>query len=108
MEVYIDNPNEFQKQNGRQKQNGCQKTKWPPNTKLSITHSFLELQRPDFAWMFVWRVRTNSKNKMGAKKQNGRHYAPANKMWSSENCQYMAEGLQWQTFHNTKTYCKMS
>ena len=24
------------------------------NTKLSITHSFLELQSPDFAWKLVW------------------------------------------------------
>ena len=24
------------------------------NTKLSITHSFFELQSPDFAWKFVW------------------------------------------------------
>ena len=24
-----------------------------PNTKLSITHSFFELQCPDFAWKFV-------------------------------------------------------
>ena len=24
-----------------------------PNTKLSITRSFLELQSPDFAWKFV-------------------------------------------------------
>ena len=24
-----------------------------PNTKLSITHSFFELQSPDFAWKFV-------------------------------------------------------
>ena len=27
-----------------------------PNTKLSITHSFLELQSPDFAWKFIWTV----------------------------------------------------
>ena len=32
-----------------------------PNTKLSITHSFLELQSPDFAWKFVWTVRKNTK-----------------------------------------------
>ena len=36
------------------------KTKWPPNHKLSITHSFLELQTPDFAWMFIWYVPTNN------------------------------------------------
>ena len=57
----MDSPNKFQKQNGRQK------TKWPPNTKLTITHSFLELQSPDFAWKFVWTVQTNSKTKMAAK-----------------------------------------
>ena len=34
-----------------------------PNTKLSITHSFFELQTPDFAWKFVWIVRTNYKGK---------------------------------------------
>ena len=33
------------------------KTKWPPNTKLSITRSFFELQSSDFAWKFVWTVR---------------------------------------------------
>ena len=52
------------KQNGRQ------------IAKLSITHSFLELQSPDFAWKFVWTVQTNFeknlKNKMAAKKQNDR------------------------------------
>ena len=50
------------KQNGRQ------------IAKLSITHSFLELQSPDFAWKFVWTVQTNFeknlKNKMAAKSQN--------------------------------------
>ena len=50
------------------------KTKWPPNTKLNITHSFLELQSPGFAWKFVWTVRTNFedffKNKMAAKSKN--------------------------------------
>ena len=66
------------------------KTKWPPNqkiehnsliswqnfekqngrqiTKLSITHSFLELQSPDFAWKFVWtkfwKTKWPPKNKM--------------------------------------------
>ena len=35
------------KQNGRQ------------ITKLSITHSVIWLQSPDFAWKFVWTVRTN-------------------------------------------------
>ena len=36
-----------------------------PNTKLSITHSFFELQSPDFAWKFVWTVplREGGKNK---------------------------------------------
>ena len=48
-------------------QNGRQKTKCPPNTKLSITHSFLELQSAAFLWKFVWTVRTNSENKMAAK-----------------------------------------
>ena len=33
-----------------------------PNTKLSITHSFFELQSPDFAWKFVWTVRTKYKS----------------------------------------------
>ena len=33
-----------------------------PNTKLSITHLFLELQSPDFAWKFVWTVQTNTRN----------------------------------------------
>ena len=27
-----------------------------PNTKLSITHSFFELQSPDFAWKFVCKM----------------------------------------------------
>ena len=27
-----------------------------PNTKLCITHSFFELQSPDFAWKFVWKM----------------------------------------------------
>ena len=39
----------------------------PANTKLSITHSFLELQSPDCAWKFIWTVQKNSKNKMAAK-----------------------------------------
>ena len=34
-----------------------------PNIKLSITHSFFELQTPDFAWKFVWIFRTNYKSK---------------------------------------------
>ena len=33
-----------------------------PNTKLSITRSFFELQSPDFAWKFVWTVQTNTRN----------------------------------------------
>ena len=33
-----------------------------PNTKLSITRSFFELQSPDFAWKFIWTVRTNTRN----------------------------------------------
>ena len=40
------------------KQNG------PPIKKLSITHSFLELQSPDFAWKFIWTVRTNYEKKL--------------------------------------------
>ena len=79
MEVCLDSPNKFQKQNG------SQKTKWPPNTKLSITHSFssiygqseqnkkykstkvlitqtfFELQTTDFAWKFIWTVQSNGK-----------------------------------------------
>ena len=27
------------------------------NSKVSITHSFFELETPDFAWKFVWTVR---------------------------------------------------
>ena len=48
-----------------------------PNTKLSITHSFFELQSPDFAWKFVWTVRTNLKIffKMADKIQNDRQIA---------------------------------
>ena len=38
-------------------------------TKLSITRSFLELQNQDFAWKFVWTVRTNFNF---FEKQNGR------------------------------------
>ena len=54
-----------------------------PNTKLSITPSFLELQSPDFAWKFIWTVQTNSENKMAAKKQNGHQktkWPPNNKL----------------------------
>ena len=62
------------KQNGRQ------------ITKLSITHSFLELQSPDFAWKFVWIVRTTlefffekqngcQRNKMAAKSQKSRFHS---------------------------------
>ena len=43
------------------------KTKWPPNTKLSITHSVLELQSPGFTWKFIWTDQTNFKNKMAVK-----------------------------------------
>ena len=43
-------------------------TKWPPNTKLSITHPFFELQSPDFAWKFVWTVRTKYKSTKSTKK----------------------------------------
>ena len=32
------------------------------NTKLSITCSFFDLQSPDFAWKFVWTVRTSYKS----------------------------------------------
>ena len=32
------------------------------NTKLSITSSFFELKSPDFAWKFVWTVRTKYKS----------------------------------------------
>ena len=46
-----------------------------PNTKLSITRSFFELQSPDFAWKLIWTVQTNFekilKITMSAKKQNG-------------------------------------
>ena len=38
-----------------------------PNTKLSITHSFFELQSPDFAWKFVWTVRTNFEKNLKTK-----------------------------------------
>ena len=58
MEVCMDSLNKFwflflknnmatKKQNGRQM------------AKLSITHSFLELQTPDFAWNFQWTVWSN-------------------------------------------------
>merc|ERR1712105_537895 len=30
-------------------------------TKLSITHSFFELETPDLAWKFVWTIRTKYK-----------------------------------------------
>ena len=30
-----------------------------PNTKLSITHSFFELQTPDLTWKFLWILRIN-------------------------------------------------
>ena len=33
------------------------------DTKLRITHSFFELQTPDFAWKFIWIFRTNYKSK---------------------------------------------
>ena len=33
------------------------------NTKLSITRSFFELETPDFAWKFVWTVRTKYTHK---------------------------------------------
>ena len=33
------------------------------NTKLSITRSFFELDTPDFAWKFVWTVRTKYTHK---------------------------------------------
>ena len=36
-------------------------------TKLSISPSFFELQTPNFAWKFVWTIRTNYKNKMTVK-----------------------------------------
>ena len=51
----------FKKQNGHQ------------ITKLSITCSFLELQSPDFAWKFVWTVRTNFD--FFFEKQDGRRIA---------------------------------
>ena len=35
------------------------------NTKLSITHSFFELETPDFAWKFVWTVWTNYEKEGG-------------------------------------------
>ena len=57
-----------EKQNGRQKQNGHQ------IAKLIITHSFLELQSADFAWKFIWTVRTNFEKKMKKK------WPPKNKM----------------------------
>ena len=34
-----------------------------PNTKLSITHSFFEVETPDFAWKFVLTVRTKYTHK---------------------------------------------
>ena len=33
------------------------------NTKLSITRSFFEVETPDFAWKFVWTVRTKYTHK---------------------------------------------
>ena len=56
MEVQMDRLKKFwfflnkktaKKQNGRQ------------ITKLSINHSFIELQSPDFSWKFIWAVPTN-------------------------------------------------
>ena len=41
----------LRKKMATKKQNGRQ------ITKLGITHSFLELQSPDFVWKFVWTVR---------------------------------------------------
>ena len=40
------------------------------NNKLSLTHSFLELHSPYFAWKFVWTVQTNFG--IFFKEQNGR------------------------------------
>ena len=52
------------------KQNGRQKTKWPPKTKLSITHSIFELEDPDFTWKFTMTLSNYfyPKNKMATKK----------------------------------------
>ena len=40
------------------------------HTKLSITHSFFELETPDFAWKFVWTIWTIFDKIL--KKKNGR------------------------------------
>jgi hypothetical protein len=42
---------------------GTAQNRMVQNTKMNITCSFLELQSPDFAWKYVWTVRTNSKTK---------------------------------------------
>ena len=43
------------------------------HTKLSITHSFFELQTPDFAWKFVWIVQINYKSTKVQKVQKKVH-----------------------------------
>ena len=43
------------------------------NTKLSITHSFLELQSPDFAWKFIWKVQINYKSTKKVHKYKSTH-----------------------------------
>ena len=44
--------------------NGRVRNGTAPNIKLSITRSFFELQSPDFAWKYVWTVRTNYEKKL--------------------------------------------
>ena len=36
-----------------QGRSGAARSGTAPNAKLSITHSFFELQTPDFAWKFI-------------------------------------------------------
>ena len=59
MEVRMDSPNKLQKY--KSTKSTKKSTKKYISTKVLITQSFLELQTPDFAWMFICTVQPNEK-----------------------------------------------
>ena len=55
-----------------------QNTKVQKRTKVLITQPFFELQTPDFAWKFIWTVKSNGKvlkvQKYKSTKQKSKKY----------------------------------
>ena len=67
-----------------------------PNTKLSITHSFFELQTPDFAWKFIWTVQPNDKVQKDKKEKIQKYKIEKYKNSKNEKMQKNVKMLKMQ------------